>query len=97
MTPRDLQNVHTTGNSCRDALARANDTKTTLTFLPAGGKASWLLLPNLVSLLSGGTVQPKNTYSPYPEGNRSGLGNPKKDKHQHLYSNLLFGCIWKCS
>ena len=38
-------------------------TKTTPVFLPADGEASWLLLPSLVSLLSGGTVQPENTYS----------------------------------
>ena len=38
-------------------------TKTTPVFLPADGEASWLLLPNLVSLLLGGTVQPENTYS----------------------------------
>ena len=39
----------------------------------------------LVSLLSGGTVQPENTYSlfPYPQGQRSGLRKPKKNKHQH--------------
>ena len=38
-------------------------TKTTPVFLPADAEASWLLLPSLVSLLSGGTVQPENTYS----------------------------------
>ena len=38
-------------------------TKTTLVFLPADGEASWSLLPSSVSLLSGGTVQPENTYS----------------------------------
>ena len=32
-------------------------------FLPAAGEGSWLLLPSSVSLLSGGTVQPENTYS----------------------------------
>ena len=42
---------------------REHGTKTTLVFLPADGEASWLLLPSLVSLLSGGTVQPENTYS----------------------------------
>ena len=39
------------------------DTKTTLVFLPADGEASWSLLPSLVSLLSGSTVQPENIYS----------------------------------
>ena len=38
-------------------------TKITPVFLPADGEASWLLLQSLVSLLSGGTVQPENTYS----------------------------------
>ena len=38
-------------------------TKTTSVFLPSDGEASWLLLPDLVSLLSGSTMQPENTYS----------------------------------
>ena len=38
-------------------------TKTILVFLPADGEASWSLLPSSVSLLSGRTVQPENTYS----------------------------------
>ena len=38
-------------------------TKTTPVFLPADGEASWLPLPSSVSLLSGSTVQPENTYS----------------------------------
>ena len=38
-------------------------TKSSLVFLPADGEASCLLVPSLVSLLSGGTVQPENTYS----------------------------------
>ena len=39
---------------------REHGTKTTPVFLPADGEASWLLLSSLVSLLSGGTVQPQN-------------------------------------
>ena len=42
---------------------REHGTKTTLVFLHADGEVSWLLLPSLVSLISGGTVQPENTYS----------------------------------
>ena len=38
-------------------------TKTTLVFLPADGEAYWSLLRGLVFLLSGGTMQPENTYS----------------------------------
>ena len=37
--------------------------KVTPVFLLADGKASWLLPPSLVSLLSGATLQPENTYS----------------------------------
>ena len=37
--------------------------KTTLVFLPADEEASLSLLLSSVSLLSGGTVQPENTYS----------------------------------
>ena len=42
---------------------RKHGTKTTPVFLPADGEASWSLLPSSVSLLSGSTVQPENTYS----------------------------------
>ena len=42
---------------------REHGTETTPVFLPADGEVSWSLLPSLVSLLSGGTVQPENTYS----------------------------------
>ena len=38
-------------------------TKTTPVFLFADEEASWSLLPSPVSLLSGDTVQPENTYS----------------------------------
>ena len=41
---------------------REHGTKTTPVFLPADGESSWLLLPSLVSLLSGSTAQPENTY-----------------------------------
>ena len=51
-------------------------TKTTLVFLPADGEVYWSLPPSLVSLLSGGTVQPENRK--YPQGDRSGLRKPKK-------------------
>ena len=44
-------------------LMHEHGTKTNLVFLPADGEASWSLLPSSVSLLSGGTVQPENTYS----------------------------------
>ena len=42
---------------------REHGTKTTPVFLPADEEASWSLLLGSVSLLSGGTVQPENTYS----------------------------------
>ena len=42
---------------------RAHGIKTTPVFLLVDGESSWMLRPSLVSLLSGGTVQPENTYS----------------------------------
>ena len=36
-------------------------TKIILVFLPADGEASWSLIPSLVFLLSGDTMQPENT------------------------------------
>ena len=35
---------------------------TTLVFLPVDGEASWSLLPSSISVLSGYTVKPENTY-----------------------------------
>ena len=37
--------------------------KTTPAVLPTGREASWLLLPNSTSLLSGGKMQPEKNYS----------------------------------
>ena len=45
-------------------------------FLPADGEASWQLIPSLVSIQSGGTVQPENTI--YPQVDRLGLRKPKR-------------------
>ena len=42
---------------------RQHGTETIPVFLPAAREASWSLLPSWVSLLSGATVQPENTYS----------------------------------
>ena len=42
---------------------RKHGTKTTPVFLPTDGEASWSFGLSLVSLLSGDTVQPENTYS----------------------------------
>ena len=46
---------------------REHGSKTTAVLLRADGEASRSLLPSSVSLLSGGTVQPKNTYSRIPK------------------------------
>ena len=60
MRPRDLRNIHAIGSSCRDTLPCANMAlKLTQYFY----LLFWSLLPKLVSLLSGSTVQPENTYS----------------------------------
>ena len=41
---------------------REHGSKTTPVFVPADGEASWSLLSSSISLLSGSTVQPENTY-----------------------------------
>ena len=38
-------------------------TKSTQVFLPVDAEVFLLLVPSLVSLLSGGTAEPENTYS----------------------------------
>ena len=57
MTPMDLRNIHTNRKSCREVVGThfhvQHDTKTTLLFLPDNEEISWLLLPSLLSLLSG--------------------------------------------
>ena len=76
MTPRDLRNIHTTGNSCRDALPCANMA---------------LKLPRYFYLLMekplGCYFQVQSPYYQaaqcnhlflYPQDGRSGLGKPKK-------------------
>ena len=74
MTPRDLENIHTAGNSCRDTFMRNMALK--LPFLPADGEASWSL-----------TVRPHNATRKhlflYTQGDKSGLRKPIRDKHQH--------------
>ena len=61
-------------------------TKTTPVFLPADVETSWSLLPSLVTLLSGSTVQPENTYSSILKVTGQVWDKhkkDKKDKHQH--------------
>ena len=62
---------------------RQHGTKTTLIFFPADREASWSPLPSSVSLLSGGTVQPENTYSRILKVTGQVWESQKKDKHQH--------------
>ena len=65
---------------------REHGTKTTPVFLPADGEASWSLLPSSVSLLSGGTVQPENTYSCILKVTGQVWESQKKDKHHTKHS-----------
>ena len=58
-------------------------TKTTPLYLLADGEASWSLLPSSVSLLSGSTVQPENTYSSILKVTGQVWESQKKDKHQY--------------
>ena len=58
-------------------------TKTIPVFLLADGDISWSLLPSSVSLLSGGTTQPENTYSCILKVTGQVWESQKKDEHQH--------------
>ena len=60
-----------------------HDTKTNPVFLPADGEASWSLIPSSVSLLSGDTVQPENTYSRIHKVTGQVWESLKMVKHQH--------------
>ena len=57
-------------------------TKTTPVILPTDGETSWSLLPSLVSYYHAAQCNQK-TPIPVSQGDRSGLGKPKKDQHQH--------------
>ena len=59
---RFLETSCTLVNSCRDTHAQFG-TKTTQFFISPDGEALWSLLPSLVFLSSGSTVEPGNTYS----------------------------------
>ena len=80
MTPRDLRNIHTTENSCKDALPCAN----------MALKLPWYfyLLSLLVATSNFGLLTIRRHSATrkhlflYPQGDRSGLKKPKKDKHQ---------------
>ena len=64
MTPRETLEISTPMEIAAGTHFHAwHGSKTILVFLPADGEASWSLLPHLVSLLLGATVQPENTYS----------------------------------
>ena len=78
MTPTDSE-ISTTPEIAVGIQFHAQyDIKSAPVFLSADGEVFWLLLPSLVSLISGGTVQPENTIHV-----TSGMRKPKKDKHQH--------------
>ena len=62
MAPRDLTPTPLEKAVGTHFQAR-HSTKTTSVFLPADGDTFWSLLPSLVSLLSGSTVQSEKTYS----------------------------------
>ena len=63
MTPTDSE-ISTTPEIAVGIQFHAQyDIKSAPVFLSADGEVFWLLLPSLVSLISGGTVQPENTYS----------------------------------
>ena len=85
MTPRYLKNIHTARSSCRDAFPCSN----VALKLP---QCFYLLMEKaLVHYFKFGLLTirwhsaiRKHLFL-YPQGDRSGLRKPKKDKHQHSY------------
>ena len=76
MTPRDLRNIHTTENSCRDALPCANMALK----LP---QYFYLLMEKPLDCYFGFfTIKhhsaTRKDLFPYPQGDRSGLRKPEK-------------------
>ena len=61
-------------------------TKTTPAFLPADGKATWLLLPIRSSYYQLAQCKRKHLL-PYPQGDRSGLRKPKKGQASTLITD----------
>ena len=59
-----------------------HSTKTTPVYLPADGEASRLLLPSSLLTIRWRSATRKHLFL-YPQGGRSGLRKPKKNKHQH--------------
>ena len=81
MTPRELRNIHTTGNSCRDALPCANMAlKLSPVFLPADGEALGRYFQVRSPYCQAAQCNQK-TPIPVSQGDTSGLRKPKKDKH----------------
>ena len=75
MTPRDLRNIHTTGNSSRDVLPCKN----------MGLKLPWHFYLLMEKPLGCYFQVLSNTTKKHlflcPQGDGSGLRKPKKDKH----------------
>ena len=82
MTPRNLRNIHTIRNSCREALPCVSKAlKLPWYFLPADGEAFWLLLPILSPYYQAAQCNQK---TPIPVSSRCTSGLRKsKDKYQH--------------
>ena len=78
MTPRDLRNIHTTGNSCRDALPCTNMALKLPQYFYLLME-SLLVAPSTFGLL---TIKQHSATRKYPlqchQGDRSGLRMPKK-------------------
>ena len=77
------EHIHIIRKCSRGSFPCVDGTKIPPVFLPAGGEASWLLLPSLVFLVSSGTVQPESSYSCIL---KSGL--KKQNKKKRIRNNI---------
>ena len=83
MTPREIRNIHTTGNSCRDALPCANMALKLPQYFHLLMEKSLGCYFLLQSPYYQAPQCNQKTPIPTSQGDRSGLRKLKKDKHQH--------------
>ena len=84
MTLRDLRNIHTTVNSCRDALPCANMALKLPQYFYLLMEKPFARYFQVILLTVRWHSATRKHLFPYSQGDRSGLRKQKKDKHQHL-------------
>ena len=82
-----LRNIHTTINSCKVTFYEQYNSKIILVASPNDGEASWSLLLRFWLLIIRRYSATKKRLFPYPQGDSSGLREPKR-----ISINLNYSC-----